>query len=62
LRTAKRNYQWLDSYKIRIAGPVMHWDEDDPNLLHVWLLSFERHAMVGHSTIDLPEGMKEAKN
>jgi len=55
------NYQWLDSHKIGIDGPVMHWDGDDPNLLHVWLLSFERHAMVGHYTIQLPEQMGKAE-
>jgi len=54
------NYQWLDSHKIGIDGPVMHWDGDDPNLLHVWLLSFERHTMVGHYTIEMPEQMGKA--
>ena len=55
-----KDYQWLDSHKIGVDGPVLHWDEDDPNLLHVWLLSFERHAMVGHYTIEIPESTKEA--
>ena len=37
---------WLDSHKIGIDGPIMYWDKD--GLLHIWLLSFERHSLVGH--------------
>jgi hypothetical protein len=44
---------WLDSHTIGIDGPLLHLDKNDPNLLHVWLLSFERHALVGHYTIQL---------
>ncbi|MDB3907508.1 hypothetical protein N9355_08545 [Crocinitomicaceae bacterium] len=45
------NGNWLDSHKIGIDGPIIHIDENDPNLLHVWLLSFERHALIGHYLI-----------
>ena len=44
---------WLDSHKIGIDGPLLHRDLNNPNLLHVWLLSFERHALVGHYILDL---------
>jgi len=44
---------WLDSHTIGIDGPLLHLDAKNPNLLHVWLLSFERHALVGHYTIQL---------
>jgi hypothetical protein len=44
---------WLDSHKIGIDGPLLHRDLSNPNLIHVWLLSFERHALVGHYIIDL---------
>ena len=47
------NGNWLDSHKIGIDGPLLHLDIDNPNILHVWLLSFERHALVGHYEIDL---------
>ena len=47
------NGKWLDSHTIGIDGPLLHLDENDPTLLHVWLLSFERHALVGHYTIQL---------
>ncbi len=46
---------WLDSHKIGIDGPLLHMDDQDPNLIHVWLLSFERHALVGHYVIDLSQ-------
>lgn len=48
------NDRWLDSHKIGIDGPILHFDSENPNVLHLWLLSFERHALVGHYTIDLP--------
>ena len=46
---------WLDSHKIGIDGPLMHFDSVNNNRLHLWLLSFERHALVGHYTIELSE-------
>lgn len=45
--------QWLDSHKVGIDGPIIHWDAKKKNRLHVWLLSFERHALVGHYVIDI---------
>ena len=47
--------EWLDSHKIGIDGPIFHWDSKDSKVLHVWLLSFERHALVGHYTIAFQE-------
>jgi hypothetical protein len=45
--------EWLDSHQVGIDGPIIHWDDKVENRLHVWLLSFERHALVGHYVIDL---------
>ncbi len=45
--------KWLDSHKIGVDGPIFHWDTDTEGQLHIWLLSFERHALVGHYTIKL---------
>lgn len=45
--------KWLDSHFFGVDGPIFHRDEKDPNLLHYWLLSFERHAMVTHLTFKL---------
>lgn len=46
--------KWLDSHKIGIDGPILHFDGENQNILHLWLLSFERHALVGHYVINLP--------
>ncbi len=45
--------KWLDSHFIGIDGPLMYWDDQKSNLLHIWLLSFERHTFVGHYTITI---------
>jgi hypothetical protein len=48
-----QNNNWLDSHTIGIDGPLLHFDDLNPDLLHVWILSFERHCFVGHYIIDL---------
>lgn len=45
--------KWLDSHFFGVDGPILHFDNDNPKLLHFWLLSFERHAMVTHLTFEL---------
>ena len=40
--------KWIDHHTLGIDGPVMHWDDQDPDVLHVYLLSYERHSLVGH--------------
>jgi hypothetical protein len=40
--------EWLDSHQVGIDGPLLFLDKIDPRKLHVLLLSFERHAFVGH--------------
>ncbi len=50
---ADAQHRWLDSHRLGIDGPILHWDAAIPNRLHVWLLSFERHALVGHYMLDL---------
>lgn len=50
LLTDKQNH-WLDSHYIGIDGPLLHWDNKDKNVLHIWILAFERHAFVGHYKI-----------
>jgi hypothetical protein len=44
---------WLDSHKIGIDGPLLHFDDKDYTKLHLWILAFERHAFVGHYIINL---------
>jgi len=45
--------EWIDSHYFGIDGPLLHFDDKNPDLLHFWLLSFERHAMVTHLTFEL---------
>ncbi len=45
--------KWLDSHKIGIDGPIFHFSDDQKTSLHLWLLSFERHALVGHYQVEL---------
>lgn len=47
------NNRFLDSHFVGIDGPLLHWDNQNPNLLHIWILSFERHAFVGHYTVEI---------
>ena len=44
---------WINHHELSVDGPVMHRDEKDPNLLHLYLLSYERHALVAHFLIPL---------
>lgn len=48
-----KNGNWLDSHKIGIDGPLLYFDHADRQLLHVLILSFERHAIVGHYSVNL---------
>jgi hypothetical protein len=42
---------WIDHHSFGIDGPVMHRDDKDPDVLHVYLLSYERHSLVGHFVV-----------
>ncbi len=46
--------RWLDSHRIGIDGPIFHFSDAERKVLHLWLLSFERHALVGHYIFKLP--------
>ena len=47
--------RWLNHHAIGIDGPVLHRDAVDPNLVHLYLLSYERHMLLGHFVIDTGE-------
>ncbi|MEM6598001.1 MAG: hypothetical protein AAF635_07510 [Cyanobacteria bacterium P01_C01_bin.69] len=38
---------------IGVNGLVMHRDVDDPDLLHLYLMSYERITLIGHYVVDL---------
>lgn len=45
---------WIDHHALGLDGPVLHRDATDPNLLHLSLLSYERHSLIAHFVITLP--------
>ncbi len=44
---------WINHHEVAIDGPVIHRDAQDPNKLHLYLLSYERHSLVGHFIIEI---------
>ncbi len=53
--------KWVDSHFFGVDGPLLHLDKDNPNILHFWLLSFERHAMVCHLTFPISKSNNSGK-
>ncbi len=47
--------QWIDHHSLALDGAVMHRDLNNPDLLHVYLLSYERHSLIGHFVVSLAE-------
>lgn len=47
------NDGWIDHHKVAVDGAAMHLDKDNPDLLHLYLLSYERNTLVGHLYINL---------
>lgn len=45
--------EWLDHHKMAVDGPVLLRDADDPDLVHMYLLSYERHIIVGHVVLPI---------
>jgi len=43
--------RWIDHHRFAIDGPVLHRDARSPDLLHVYLLSYERHTLINHIVI-----------
>ena len=42
------NDRWIDHHKTAIDGLVLHRDAIDPDAVHLYLLSYERHSLVMH--------------
>lgn len=47
--------RWINHHDAAIDGSVLHRDEKDPMLVHLYLLSYERHTLVGHYVVSVPE-------
>lgn len=53
--------RWINHHKVAIDGVVMHGDETNPVLLHVDLLSYERHTLIGHYVISTDQKVQNRK-
>ena len=49
------NDRWINHHDMAVDGPVMHRDPADPRLLHVYLLSYERHSLIAHFIVRTSE-------
>jgi len=46
--------RWLAHHAIGVDGPLLHWDANDSSILHLYLLSHERHALLNHFLLPVP--------
>lgn len=46
--------RWIDHHAVGVDGPLLHRDADDPSTLHLYLLSYERHALLNHFVLTCP--------
>lgn len=44
--------RYLNHRQIGIDGPILHADPSNSNRVHLYLMSYERHTLVGHWVID----------
>ena len=44
--------RWINHHEVAIDGPVLHRDAHNANVLHVYLLSYERHSLICHVRIE----------
>jgi hypothetical protein len=45
--------KWIDHHHLALDGTAMHLDKDNPNLLHIYFLSYERNTLIAHFSINL---------
>ncbi|MCF2148880.1 hypothetical protein IQ276_021120 [Desmonostoc muscorum LEGE 12446] len=45
--------RWIDHHHLAVDGSVMHLDKQNPNLLHIYLLSYERNTLIAHFLLNL---------
>ena len=51
------NNEWVDHHSLGIDGPVMHKDKNNPQVFHLYLLSYERHTLIAHYVFSPTENM-----
>ena len=48
------NNGWIDHHSMAIDGPIIHRDAENPEIVHLYLMSYERHLLVAHFELRLP--------
>ncbi|WP_447979958.1 hypothetical protein [Candidatus Nitrospira bockiana] len=48
------HHRWIDHHAVGVDGPLLHRDARDPATLHLYLLSYERHALLNHVVLACP--------
>ena len=48
------NNGWIDHHTMAVDGPILHRDAENPDLLHLYLMSYERHLLVAHYVLPIP--------
>ena len=48
------NNGWIDHHSMAVDGPILHRDAENPDLLHLYLMSYERHLLVAHFELTVP--------
>ena len=48
--------RWINHHEVAVDGPVLHRDAKDPDVLHLYLLSYERHSLIAHFVLRLGNG------
>lgn len=44
--------RWINHHEVAIDGVAMHRDAEKTHLVHLYLLSYERHSLIGHFVVD----------
>ena len=50
--------RWINHHEVAIDGSILFIDKDKPSVLHVYLVSYERHAVIAHYRLMLPERIR----
>ena len=48
------NDGWIDHHSMAVDGPIIHRDAENPDLVHLYLMSYERHLLVAHYELLVP--------
>lgn len=45
--------RWINHHEVAVDGVAMHRDKENSTWLHLYLLSYERHSLIGHFLVTL---------